>query len=190
VRTVANVDPTRRGPGRNFRGSARAPVAFGTVVQDVNSSRNAPPRGHPRRAGGDRFEDAFRRCATLLAAADDPDLTADHLRLLGQLTDAPGGVALTWLAEHLGWPKSTTSVAVKDLERRGYVRRGRRDDDERRLWIALTPDGRSRVAADRLLDPDRLGAALRTLAAPVRAQLIDALEELARAAASLPNRST
>ena len=79
---------------------------------------------------------------------------------------------------------------MKNLERRGYVRRGRRDDDERRLWIALTPQGHARVAADRVLEPERLGAALRALAAPVRAQLVDALEELAGAAESLPDTPT
>ena len=121
-----------------------------------------------------------------MGAPEDPQLSAEARRLLRQLVDDPGGVALTWLAGHLGWPKSTTSVAVKDLERRGYVRRGRRDDDERRLWIALTPEGHARVAADRILEPGRLTAALRALAAPVRAQLVDALEELAVAAESLP----
>ena len=163
------------------------PAALDKVVQVVNSSLTEPRRGHPRRSATDRFEDAFRRCQTLLGGSEDPELSADERRLLRQLVDDPGGVALTWLAGHLGWPKSTTSVAVKDLERRGYVRRGRRDDDERRLWIALTPDGRARVAADRVLEPERLAAALRALAAPVRAQLVDALEELAGAAESLPD---
>jgi DNA-binding MarR family transcriptional regulator len=163
------------------------PTGIDTVVHTVNSSLTEPRRAHPRRSATDRFEDAFRRCQTLLGAVDDPELSADERRLLRQLVDDPGGVALTWLAGHLGWPKSTTSVAVKDLERRGYVRRGRRDDDERRLWIALTPQGLARVSADRILEPGRLGAALRVLAAPVRAQLLDALEELAAAAESLPD---
>ena len=43
------------------------------------------------------------------------------------------------------------------------------------------------MGADRILEPERLGAALRALAAPVRAQLLDALEELAAAAESLPD---
>lgn len=153
----------------------------------MNSSLTEPPRGHPRRSATDRFEHAFRRCQALLGAPDDPELSTEARRLLRELAGDPAGVALTWLAGHLGWPKSTTSVAVKDLERRGYVRRGRRDDDERRLWIALTPEGRARVATDRMLEPERLGVALRALAAPIRAQLVDALEELARAAASLPD---
>ncbi len=153
----------------------------------LNSSLTEPRRAHPRRSATARFEDAFRRCQTGLGRADDPELSADQRRLLRRLGDDADGVALTWLAARLGWPKSTTSVAVKDLERRGYVRRGRRDDDERRLWIALTAEGRARVAADRVLEPERLSAALRALAAPVRAQLVDALEQLAAAAESLPD---
>jgi hypothetical protein len=51
----------------------------------------------------------------------------------------------------------------------------------------LTHHGHARVGADRILEPERLGAALRALAAPVRAQLVDALEKLAVAAESLPD---
>jgi hypothetical protein len=38
------------------------------------------------------------------------------------------------------------SVAVKDLERRGFVRRRRDARDERRLAIVLTAEGRRRAA--------------------------------------------
>ena len=153
----------------------------------MNSSLTEPTGGaHPRQSAADRFEAAFRRCDTALRRGADPDLAPDELTLLHRLAAAPDGVALTWLAAHLGRPKSTTSVLVKDLERRGFVRRTRRSDDERRLEIGLTATGQARVAADRLLDPGRLAAALRALPPAGRAALLDGFEVLARAAEQLP----
>jgi hypothetical protein len=61
----------------------------------VNSSLTEPRRGHPRRSATDRFEDAFRRCQTLLGSPEDPELSVDGRRLLRQLVDDPRGVALT-----------------------------------------------------------------------------------------------
>jgi DNA-binding MarR family transcriptional regulator len=116
-------------------------------------------------------------------------VSAHEVQLLRQVGDEPDGVALTWLARHLGWPKSTTSVLVKDLERRGLVARDRRADDERRLAIGLTAQGRARVAADRVLEPGRLAAALRTLSPAVRDQLLDGFELLAAAAERLPTET-
>jgi DNA-binding MarR family transcriptional regulator len=154
----------------------------------MNSSLTEPPggRAHARRSAADRFESAYRQCGVALRSPDDPDLSPHELELLRQLDDGPDGVALTWLAGQLGWPKSTTSVLVKDLERRGWLARARRGDDERRVAIALTVKGRARVAADRVLEPRRLAAALRALSPIVREQLLDGFEELAGAAERLP----
>jgi len=143
-------------------------------------------RAHARRSATDRFESALRRCWTALRSPADPDLTANELELLGRVGDEPDGVALTWLARHLGWPKSTTSVVVKGLERRGLVARRRRADDERRLAIALTPPGSARVAADRIFEPGRLTAALRILSPAAHEQLLEGLKELGAAAKGLP----
>ena len=63
---------------------------------------------------------------------------------------------LTALARHLALPKSTASVVVKDLERRGFVERARDARDERRLAIVLSAEGRARVADDTVLEPDAL----------------------------------
>ena len=86
------------------------------------------------------------------------------------------------LARHLALPKSTASVVVKDLERRGFVRRRRDRNDERRLAIVLTAEGRRRVAADTVLEPDRLARALAALPEARRVALLDAVDALADAA--------
>jgi DNA-binding MarR family transcriptional regulator len=160
------------------------------MVQVVNSSltgRTGGRRSHPRTSAADRFEAAYGRCRAALGRRRDPDLSADELALLHRLGVDADGVALTWLAAQLEWPKSTTSVVVKDLERRGLVRRTRRSDDERRLAIVRTPAGAARAAEDRVFEPRRLGAALRALPAPLRAQLLDGVERLAAEAERLPS---
>jgi DNA-binding MarR family transcriptional regulator len=138
------------------------------MVHGVNSS------------DAERFELAYRRVWGAMHRDDDPDLS-QHEREILHHVPARGGIALTGLAAHLALPKSTASVLVKDLERRGFVRRRRDRGDERRLAIVLTAEGRRRVAADRALDPARLGRALAVLAAEERDRLLDGMEALAAA---------
>jgi MarR family transcriptional regulator, organic hydroperoxide resistance regulator len=128
----------------------------------------------------ERFERAYRRIWGALHRGDDPELS-QHERQLLHHVPARGGVALTALARHLALPKSTASVVVKDLERRGFVRRRRDARDERRLAIVLTAEGRRRVAADTVLEPDRLADALAALPGERRAALLAGLEALAEA---------
>jgi DNA-binding MarR family transcriptional regulator len=139
------------------------------IVQDVNHS------------DAERFEAAYRAVWGALHREDDPDLS-QHERQLLHHVPADGGIALNALAKHLALPKSTASVLVKDLERRGFVRRRRDTADERRLAIVLTPEGARRVAADRVLEPDRLATAIATLPQAERRTMLTGIERLARAA--------
>ena len=132
----------------------------------------------------ERFERAYRRVWGALHRGDEPGLS-QHERQLLHHVPAAGGVALTDLARHLALPKSTASVVVKDLERRGFVRRRRDARDERRLAIVLTAEGRRRVAADTVLEPAPLARALDALDAGRRTELLDAFEALADAAERL-----
>jgi MarR family transcriptional regulator, organic hydroperoxide resistance regulator len=129
----------------------------------------------------ERFERAYRRIWGALHRGDEPGLS-QHERQLLHHVPAEGGVALTDLARHLLLPKSTASVAIKDLERRGFVRRRRDARDERRLAIVLTAEGRRRVAADTVLEPEPLARALAALPPSRRAALLDGFEALADAA--------
>jgi DNA-binding MarR family transcriptional regulator len=129
----------------------------------------------------ERFERAYRRLWGALHRGDDPELS-QHERQLLHHVPAGGGIALTTLAAHLALPKSTASVVVKDLERRGFVRRARDARDERRLAIVLSAEGARRVAADTVLEPDALAGALAALGAEERAALLRGLEALAEAA--------
>jgi DNA-binding MarR family transcriptional regulator len=128
----------------------------------------------------ERFERAYRRVWMALHRGDEPTLS-QHERQLLHHVPAEGGIALTALARHLALPKSTASVVVKDLERRGFVRRARDARDERRLAIVLSDEGRARVAADTVLELDALADALSELSAEQRGELLRAFEALADA---------
>jgi DNA-binding MarR family transcriptional regulator len=132
-------------------------------------------------SAAERFEELYRRIWGALNRPDDPDLS-QHARQLLHHVPAEGAVSLTSLAEHLALPKSTASVLVKDLARRGFVHRARDSDDERRLAIALTDRGRARLAADTVLDPAALAAALAQLTPDTRADLLAGLAQFAEAA--------
>jgi MarR family transcriptional regulator, organic hydroperoxide resistance regulator len=133
----------------------------------------------------ERFERAFRRVWGALHRGDDPELSQHERQLLHHVPER-GGIALNALAAHLALPKSTASVVVKDLERRGYVRRARDARDERRLAIVLSAQGRRVVEADTVLEPDALGRALAALPADERGALLDAMEALADAGERVP----
>lgn len=130
------------------------------------------------RSDTERFEAAYQRVWGALNRGDEPDLSQHERQLLHHIP-AEGGVALTWLARHLGLPKSTTSVLVKDLARRGFVERARDPGDERKLAIVLTPQGRRRVEADSVLEPEPLAAALEALPVRERQALLRGMERLA-----------
>jgi MarR family transcriptional regulator, organic hydroperoxide resistance regulator len=131
----------------------------------------------------ERFEKLYRRLWHVLHRPDDPDLSQHERDLLHHVPAE--GIARRDLARHLALPMSTASVLVKDLAGRGFLLRERSTVDERRLSIRLSDAGRARVAADSVLDPDRLGRALRTLPAADRAALLRALAQLADAAEQL-----
>ena len=98
-------------------------------------------------------------------------------------------MSLTWLAEHLALPKSTASMVVKSLGRRGFVERARDPADERRLAIVLTERGKARVGEDTVLDPEALKVALAKLSPQVRAGLLEGMEQLAAAAETVTTKA-
>lgn len=134
-----------------------------------------------KRSDAELFDTLYGRIWGALNRSDDPDLSQHERQLLYHIPPE-GGVALSAVAAHLALPKSTASVLVKDLERRGFLRRRRDPADERRLAIVLTPKGRRRLAGDTVLRPDDLAAALDALPAASRQQLIALLGQVAAAA--------
>jgi len=135
-------------------------------------------------SANERFQSAFAQVWLHLRRGDDPDLSEHERQVLHHIPAEPPGVTLGEVADHLALPRSSASVLVKDLARRGFVRRARDRVDERRLALLLTAEGARRVAADSVLDPVRLDAALATLSAGERDALVAALERVAAAGAA------
>jgi len=131
----------------------------------------------------EQFDRLYRRLGLSLRRQAD-DALSQHERQLLHRVPAPGSggsVKLIDLAQQLGLPKSTASVLVKSLEQRGLLRRERNPSNERELAIALTEAGAARVAADSVLDPAGLSAALGELSKKERRSMLKALEHLADA---------
>jgi DNA-binding MarR family transcriptional regulator len=121
-----------------------------------------------------------------LRRGDEGDLSEHERQLLHHIPAQAPGVPLGTVARHLALPSSSASVLVKDLARRGFIARRRDPRDERRLSLVLTRRGAARVAADSVLDPKRLTAALQALGATERLALVAALEQVGEAGAALP----
>ena len=102
-------------------GAAAAPAPDGAA------SRSAAPSG--TRAGG------------------FPTVTASEARALTELL-AAHGIAQGQLAALLGLEKSTVSRLAAGLESKGWIRRGRDEQNHRYVRLYLTPQGRA--VADRL----------------------------------------
>lgn len=136
----------------------------------------------------EHFESLYRRIWGALNRPDAPDLS-QHERQLLHHVPTDGVVSLTWLADHLGLPKSTASTVVKSLGQRGFVERARDPGDERRLAIALTEQGRARLGEDTVLEPQALTAALAQLSPQVRAGLLEGMEQLAAAAEAVTTKT-
>ena len=128
----------------------------------VTNGANAAPNG--RRAVLEASADSAANAATDTVSPPSPTPTADcqpasepadgdsrvplsasEARALIELV-AARGIAQGELAPLLGLDKSTVSRLAAGLERKGWVRRGRDEDNQRYLRLYLTPQG-SEVAA-------------------------------------------
>jgi DNA-binding MarR family transcriptional regulator len=102
----------------------------------------------PESAGPGNGEVAPREPGRLAGDPADsplPALSASEARALIELV-AARGIAQGQLGTLLGLEKSTVSRLAAGLERKGWVRRGRDEANQRYIRLYLTPEG-SRVAA-------------------------------------------
>ena len=153
------------GDARTGRGRAAASAADGQTVPDVAHS-NGLPEGQPR-------------------PADEPlpGVSSSEARALIELV-AARGIAQGELAALLGLDKSTVSRLAAGLERKGWLRRGRDEANQRYVRLFLTSEGRD--VADRVLRAwqSRQARILAALSADERAGLIAGLGGLVRGLAA------
>ena len=112
-----------------------------------------------------------------------PSVSGSEARALIELMSARG-IAQGELAGLLGLDKSTVSRLAAGLERKGWVRRGRDEDNQRYVRLYLTPQGGE--VADRILQGwrSRQARILAALSADERAGLAAGLRGLVRGLAA------
>ena len=153
---------------------------LGQLLRVVGPEGAAAGNGGPAPRGPDRLEAGP-------AEPSIPALSASETRALIELV-AARGIAQGQLGTLLGLEKSTVSRLAAGLERKGWVRRGRDEANQRYIRLYLTPEG-SRVAA-RVWSAwqSRQARILAALTAEERAGLASGLRGLIRglAAEELP----
>ena len=112
-----------------------------------------------------------------------PALSASEARALIELV-AARGIAQGQLGTLLGLEKSTVSRLAAGLERKGWVRRGRDEANQRYIRLYLTPEGSQVAARVWSAWQTRQARILATLTAEERAGLASGLRGLIRGLAA------
>jgi DNA-binding MarR family transcriptional regulator len=112
-----------------------------------------------------------------------PAVSASEARALIELVSARG-IAQGELAGLLGLDKSTVSRLAAGLERKGWIRRGRDDDNQRYVRLYLTPEGREVAGSVWQAWQTRQARILAKLSPDERAGLITGLGGLVRGLAA------
>ncbi len=112
-----------------------------------------------------------------------PSVSASEARALIELV-AARGIAQGELAALLGLDKSTVSRLAAGLERKGWVRRGRDEENQRYLRLYLTPQGSEVAARIWQAWQSRQARILAALSADERAGLSAGLRGLVRGLAA------
>jgi DNA-binding MarR family transcriptional regulator len=127
----------------------------------------------------------------VVGPADAPDGAIDALpavstseaRALIELVSARG-IAQGELAGLLGLEKSTVSRLAAGLERKGWIRRGRDEDNQRYVRLYLTPEGRAVAGRVWAAWQSRQARIIAALSAEERAGLSAGLRGLVRGLAA------
>jgi DNA-binding MarR family transcriptional regulator len=120
---------------------------------------------------------------TAAAEAGFPAVSASEARALIELL-AARGIAQGQLAALLGLEKSTVSRLAAGLERKGWLRRGRDEENQRFMRLYLTPEGRVIAARVWQAWQSRQARILAGLSAEERAGLATGLRGLVRGLAA------
>ena len=120
---------------------------------------------------------------TAAAEAGFPAVSASEARALIELLSARG-IAQGQLAALLGLEKSTVSRLAAGLERKGWLRRGRDEENQRYIRLYLTPEGRTIAAQVWQAWQSRQARILAGLSAEERTGLAAGLRGLVRGLAA------
>jgi DNA-binding MarR family transcriptional regulator len=175
---------------------ARAVASPAVAAETVNSrgadAATANSRGADAATANSRGADAATansRGADAATAVDGmpdapvPVVSASEARALIELV-AARGIAQGQLATLLGLEKSTVSRLASGLERKGWIRRGRDEENQRYIRLYLTPEGRLIAARVWRAWQSRQARIIASLSAEERAGLSAGLRGLVRGLAA------
>jgi DNA-binding MarR family transcriptional regulator len=145
----------------------RGPAGSAVPVRSAAAQEDTGAAGWPGDAGPDGL----------------PALSASEARALTELL-AARGIAQGQLAGVLGLEKSTVSRLAAGLERRGWLRRGRDQANQRYIRLYLTPEGRAVAGRVWQLWQSRQARILAALSPAERAGLAAGLHGLIRGLAA------
>jgi DNA-binding MarR family transcriptional regulator len=155
------------------------------LLRVVNPA-TVPEAGAGAAAGREEQGERPERPVTEHTAAADggfPAVSASEARALIELLTARG-IAQGQLAALLGLEKSTVSRLAAGLERKGWLRRGRDEENQRFMRLYLTPEGRVIAARVWQAWQSRQARLLAGLTAEERAGLAAGLRGLVRGLAA------
>ena len=154
---AAGAVPVGNGPaGTTPAGTASGSAAQASSAPDSSApASDAPDSGAPDSDAPDSSAPASDApdsgapadAAASAVPAGAPAVSASEARALTELL-AAHGIAQGQLAALLGLEKSTVSRLAAGLESKGWIRRGRDEQNHRYVRLYLTPQGRA--VADRL----------------------------------------
>jgi MarR family transcriptional regulator, organic hydroperoxide resistance regulator len=115
-------------------------------------------------------------------------VTAHQASILDHL-DIQKPATLSKLAEHLGIGRSAMSIQVRQLVRRGYIRRTAIRGDGRKTGLTLTAAGNSIKKQNTVLDPDLVKLLFASMPEAELESALQGIELLARYAVMLTKRT-
>jgi DNA-binding MarR family transcriptional regulator len=119
------------------------PAADGELERLLNQLlRIVSPAGEPSAPAGPAVAAGDLPASPDTGPGGFPAVSASEARALIELVSARG-IAQGELAGLLGLEKSTVSRLAAGLERKGWIRRGRDEDNQRYVRLYLTPEGRT-----------------------------------------------
>jgi DNA-binding MarR family transcriptional regulator len=184
------ADGSPRVPGHGGTGHGgtgpRGPGPRGTA-QAATDGAHPEPNGHgtgadPAAASGSATS-ASGGSSPAGEQADIPTVSPSEARALIELVSARG-IAQGELAGLLGLEKSTVSRLAAGLERKGWIRRGRDEENQRYVRLYLTPEGRTVAARVWAAWQSRQARILGALSAEERVGLSAGLRGLVRGLAA------
>ena len=112
----------------------------------------------------------------MLRHLSNGSLTLSEMHMLECIGKRKGDAAITDIAQELDI--TPPSVAVKRLEKKGFITKDRSKEDGRRVRVRLTEEGRRAETAHRYFHRQMLRAVSRALEPAQRAALLSALASI------------